>query len=329
MDISIPAGLPSPITDKTLSPRPEDKDFAHRDVNNNINETLSNRLTKLANSSRLNQNQTTNPSILDIGSINQCLDTLESLLAEDPRPNLTREITLCRPSSPQSQPQPHPSTDLDSATNNNETPTSRSPPTLWTINNHARSRSLGEVPTRPRERLPFESLAFHNQVKMLDEELKTLGAEFLERREETLRIYTLYDKERKRLRDRIGELEEEIEELRADMQEEMAEREALQGTVRGLKYWLDGLSKEDNPPRQDSGGRGWWGKKKVGKLGSFDAEALFDGMSAWMRGWSDVEEEFRNRDTARRLRRAIKSKRQAGAQEITTISSSRQPSDID
>ncbi|KAL4778798.1 hypothetical protein BJX76DRAFT_121833 [Aspergillus varians] len=267
------------------------------------NETIADRLTRLANLSTLHRNQAT-PLTLDARTVHQCLDTLESLL--DPRSNLTREISLCR------RPQTSPGARLDF---NNNAPrkldTSRK---RASSDGHSRFRSLEVVSARCPARMSSELVAVHDEVKML-------GEAFVKRREETLHIYMLYDMERKRLESRVAELEADIEELRVDMQEDLAEREALQGTVRGLGAWIDGW-REDyllahqkklmEASRQD--GQGWVTKRKasrpVSRPGGFDTNTLIDGITAWMRGWTDVEEEFRNRDNARRLRRENKQRGQ-------------------
>ncbi|KAL5333023.1 hypothetical protein BJX70DRAFT_81089 [Aspergillus crustosus] len=234
---------------------------------------LSERLTRLAHLSALSSQA--HPLTLDARSIHQCLNTLESLL--DPRSHITRQIAFCRPD-------PATGTKIVSST-------------------HSRSRSLEVTSTKQPRSIPSGLAVVHD-------ELKALADEFRKRRDESLHIYSLCDQEGKRLRSRVAELETEIEELRADMQEEMAEREALQGTVRGFEAWIDSwlteydlahAKKAAGTSRQT--GRGWWTQKKVDKPGGFDADALFEGITAWMRGWADVEEEFRTRDGARRSRR--------------------------
>ncbi|KAL4868576.1 hypothetical protein BDV12DRAFT_96061 [Aspergillus spectabilis] len=267
--------------------QPLDKQDSPRDIDPlSASETLSKRLTRLAHLSTLSAQ--THPLTLDARSIHQCLDTLESLL--DPRSHLTREITLCRPDA-----------GIDGkASRKLDNPKQ---PNISLSSAHSRSRSLKVTPTKRTAPIRSSLAAIHDEVK-------TLADEFMKRRDETVHIYELYDQDRNRLRNRIAELEAEIEDLRADMQEDMAEREALQGTVRGFEAWIDGwlteydlahLKKPIETPRRPS--RGWWTKKKVDKPGGFDADALLEGITAWMRGWTDVEEEFRNRDRARRLRR--------------------------
>lgn len=52
-----------------------------------------------------------------------------------------------------------------------------------------------------------------HDLAAVNDKVKMLGEAFLKRHEETLYIYSLYDRERKGLRHRITELEAEIEEL--------------------------------------------------------------------------------------------------------------------
>lgn len=160
------------------------------------NEIIANRLTRLAHLSTLHEYQR-HPSTLDSRTVNQCLDTLESLL--DPRPNLTREISLCR--LPQTRP--------ESAINFSKPPRKlegpRTPP-ISPSSPHSRSLSLDAVSATRPARMRHDLAAVNDQVKML-------GKAFVKRREETLYIYSLYDSERMQLQRRIAELGAEIEEL--------------------------------------------------------------------------------------------------------------------
>ncbi len=189
---AIPApGEPSnPITelDQTLLVEKTNTPYA--------NEIISDRLTRLAHLSTLHEYQT-HPSTLDSKTVNQCLDTLESLL--DPRSNLTREIALCRP------PQTRPGSAINLPKPPRKLEGPRTPP-ISPSSPHPRSRSLDAVSASRPARMSHDLAAVNDQVKML-------GEAFLKRHEETLYIYSLYDRERKGLRHRITELEAEIEEL--------------------------------------------------------------------------------------------------------------------
>ncbi|KAL5045250.1 hypothetical protein BDW71DRAFT_89318 [Aspergillus fruticulosus] len=291
-------------------------------------EDISNRLTRLARLSTLQENHT-NPFSPEARSINQCLNTLESLLS--PRSNLQSDLTQKVVPTQQSQNRPRrgsgsdPGPDPDAPRRPDPL---RTPAPSSSSRLHSRSRSWEELSTtqltQPARTL-FGTPKVYNQVKEFGEEVRRLGDAFLKRREETLYIYSLHDRERKQMRRRIAELEVEIEELQADMRQDMAEREALQGTVRGFEAWIEGCQEEyrlaQKKPKETltQNGRGWWSKKKVSQPDDFDADALFDGITAWMRGWADVQEEFRDRDRARRQRKTGKNKQ---GQETMIIGSS-------
>ncbi|KAL6239096.1 hypothetical protein BDW75DRAFT_166796 [Aspergillus navahoensis] len=288
-------------------------------------EDISNRLTRLARLSTL-QGSHTNPCSPDARSIDQCLKTLEFLLS--PRSNLQSDLTQKLVPTPQSQncpgrgsgSDPCPDPDAPRRPQPLRTPTPSSGSRI-----HSHSCSCEEISTtqltRPARTL-FETPKVYSQVKEFSEEVKRLCDAFLKRREETLHIYSLHDRERKQMRRRIAELEAEIEELQAVMQQNMAEREALQGTVRGFETWIEGCQEDyrlaQKKPKDSltPNGRGWWSKKKVNQPDDFDADALFEGITAWMRGWADVEEGFRDQDRARRHRRTGKNTQ---GQETTTI----------
>ncbi|KAL4920296.1 hypothetical protein BDW62DRAFT_199023 [Aspergillus aurantiobrunneus] len=302
--IPTPSEIQEPVTESKEALHLEKEDFT------DANESLSNRLTRLALLSTLHGNQT-HPLTFDVETVYQCLDTLESIL--DPRSNLTREISLCRP------PHARPGTAHESdASKKSDKPRA----SVAASNGTFHPRSLEVVPTGRPSRLLSGVAAVYDEVKML-------GEAFVQRREETFHIYRLYGIEQKRLGGRIVELEAELEKLRADMQEDLAEREALQGTVRGLEAWFNGWQDEyelayQKKPTETArqNGRGWWSRKKVEKPDGFDAAALFDGVTAWMRGWKDFEEEFHDRDRARKLRRESRQQ----SQHITDIS---RRSDVD
>ncbi|KAL4774174.1 hypothetical protein BDW60DRAFT_227121 [Aspergillus nidulans var. acristatus] len=289
-------------------------------------ENISNRLTQLARLSTLHGSHA-NRFSAEAQSINQCLDTLEFLL--NPRSDLKSNLTQKVASNQQTQNQPGRSAGSDPGPDpgaSRRPDGLRGPAASSSSMVHSHSCSLEELSTtqltQPARTL-FETPKVYNQLKEFNEEMKRLSDALLKRREETFYIYSLHDKERKRMRCRIAELEAEIEELQADMQQDMAEREALQGTVHGFETWIERCQEEHQlahkkkpteTPRQN--GRGWWSKQKVDQPDDFDVGALFDGITAWMQGWADVKEEFRNRERARRQRRIERNKQR---QDITNI----------
>lgn len=147
-----------------------------------------------------------NKSSLDRGSIDQCLDALEALL--DPRSHLTREIAeiaSCRHSSAP----PSFTVELDKEI------ASPSCVSGGQRNGHGRSRSLdGHRPKQPAP-MPTTLPAIYEKVKMFGLEVNNLSEAFMQRREETLYMYSLYDKKQERMRDNIAKLEAEIKELYA------------------------------------------------------------------------------------------------------------------
>ncbi|KAL4910723.1 hypothetical protein BDW74DRAFT_172193 [Aspergillus multicolor] len=323
--------ISSPITVVHRALSPDDEGFPNYEGTR-----ISNRLIRLARLPTL-QGNSTEPFSLDAKRIEQCLNKLESLLdlqfkvpqSDFAGPNLTQKDVL--PPQSQTRLDRGPESDPGAGINTGFIPIARTAPKkseslrsaapASSSKVHLQSRALEELSTPPARAL-FEIPNVYKQVNMFGNEVRKLGDAFLKRREETLYIYSLYDKERKRMRGRIAELEAEIEELEADMQQDMAAREALQGTVHGFEVWIDGC-REDyrmtrKKPRENSrqSGGGWWSKTKVDKPDDFDADAVFDGITAWLRGWADVEEEFRNQDQARRLRRNGKNRQE---EETSTI----------
>ncbi|KAL4750154.1 hypothetical protein BDW72DRAFT_119766 [Aspergillus terricola var. indicus] len=315
----LPDNEGAPSSKDTLSPLTVDHRALPLDEGGPLSsEDISNRLTQLARLSTLRGSHS-NAFSPEAQSINRCLDTLEFLL--NSRSTLQSNLTQKVASNRQTQNQPGHNPESDPGP---DPDASRRPDSLRGLVAssssmvHSNSRSLEELSTTQLTQpacMLFETPKVYNQVKEFDEEMKKLGEAFLKRREETFYIYSLHDRERKQMRRRIAELEAEFEELQADMQQDMAEREALQGTVRGFETWIERCQEEyqlahkEKPtetPRQN--GRGWWSKKKVDQPDYFDADALFDGITAWMRGWADVKEEFRNRERARRERRIEKNK---------------------
>lgn len=89
--------------------------------------------------------------------------------------------------------------------------------------------------------------------------------------------------------------------------EDAIELEGIQGTVRGLQNWIDGLREAQNLGHQKrlerTLSRYWGGRKTNDRSSETDAEIVLDGLSAWMRGWRDVEDTFQVRANARKTRR--------------------------
>lgn len=98
---------------------------------------------------------------------------------------------------------------------------------------------------------------------------------------------------------------------KADLVEDAVELEGIQGTIHGLQAWVEGLqeadlisrSKRDIAHQKTRGRWGRGGSDSEHVASEADAEMLLEGLSAWMRGWKDVEEEYQVRTRARRTRR--------------------------
>ncbi len=95
----------------------------------------------------------------------------------------------------------------------------------------------------------------------------------------------------------------------SEMLENTIELESLRGTVRGLENWIGSWKRERElfeKQRENQSHRRWGQKqRKVLQGDGADKDAFIDGVSAWMRGWRDVEEGFRIRAQMRNQRREI------------------------
>ncbi|KAE8384099.1 hypothetical protein BDV23DRAFT_43508 [Aspergillus alliaceus] len=232
---------------------------------------LPERLAKLAHMASQNAHVSTE----DTTAVYHCLDTLEALF--DPRPKLTQEIVKCRP------PRIYP-----------ETSTLVAPSSAYPSPMEDRAASVNEP--------------FHPQLQALLNEVTALNVELNQRREESFRIYALLMRESQGLSRRISELEDEVHELESDIVEDSAEREALQGTVRGLEAWINAWQKEPDLAgrapgtlRQNQAKRRM--KRQQEEHNESGTDALLEGITAWMRGWKDVEEGFRIRERDREVKR--------------------------
>lgn len=96
----------------------------------------------------------------------------------------------------------------------------------------------------------------------------------------------------------------------SDLVEDAVELEGIQGTVHGLHDWIDRIREEQRLVRTSrtlayqKSRRSWIGRKeKQDWAVEMDSEMMLEGLSAWMRGWRDVEEGFQVRAQARQTRR--------------------------
>ncbi|KAL5361360.1 hypothetical protein BJX96DRAFT_83834 [Aspergillus floccosus] len=143
------------------------------------------------------------------------------------------------------------------------------------------------------------------QLTALLDEATALNTELQQRRDESFRLYDRLTRECHRLTRRVSELEDVLHYLKADIQEDSSEREALHGTVQGLQNWFTAWSAQHGQivARKLSQHRRRWPRPKMAHSHENEVEALLEGIAAWMRGWNDLEEGFRARERARRRTR--------------------------
>jgi len=128
-----------------------------------------------------------------------------------------------------------------------------------------------------------------------------------QRHTESLHLHALFTAKCEALAQRVIELEVELSELQSDMFENTIELEGLRGTVRGLENWIGRWKRERESIEMRREGRshrkwGWKQRKDLEGYGD-ENDVLIDGITAWMRGWRDVEEGFRIRAQTRNQRR--------------------------
>ncbi|KAE8323741.1 hypothetical protein BDV39DRAFT_130835 [Aspergillus sergii] len=267
--LSPPHSLPEHTWETDMS-RPTSPSDAH-DTGEDATH-LPQRLAKIAHM----VSQNVDVSSEDTIAAHHCLNTLEALL--DPRPKLTQEVVKCRPTR------------------------------IYPETSHpVASAASCSAPMEDRASSAFEPSS--SQLIALLNEVTALNADLNQRRKESSQIYDLLRRECQGLSRRILELENVVHELETDIVEGSAEREALHGTVRGLEAWVNGWQNESKPgtSRQNKARR--WIRRKPEERYETDSEALIEGITAWMRGWKDVEEGFRVRERGRQERREERQRR--------------------
>ncbi|KAJ5679725.1 hypothetical protein N7462_007969 [Penicillium macrosclerotiorum] len=147
------------------------------------------------------------------------------------------------------------------------------------------------------------------QLTTLLGEVTALNSELDRRRQESIEIRDLFEEKCRGLTRTVAELEGEMLELQADLVEDAVELEGIQGTVHGLHDWIDNVCKNQkinqisrHTTRQTSRRR-WRREEEHETSADTDWELMLEGLSAWMRGWRDVEEGFQVRARARKTRR--------------------------
>ncbi|KAJ5659800.1 hypothetical protein N7507_006251 [Penicillium longicatenatum] len=148
-----------------------------------------------------------------------------------------------------------------------------------------------------------------SQLTTLLGEVTSLNQELQQRHTESVEIREVYEDRCRGLTRTVAELEDEVSELRSDLVEDAVELEGIQGTIHGLQHWIEGMREEQKRARvaRDSvrrkAKRGWGGRKNIDEIGETEGEVVLEGLSAWMRGWKDVEDGFKIRARGRRTRR--------------------------
>ncbi|KAJ5082881.1 hypothetical protein N7532_011924 [Penicillium argentinense] len=148
-----------------------------------------------------------------------------------------------------------------------------------------------------------------DQLQLLLNEVTALNGEVEKRRKESNEIRELFEERCRGLTRTVAELEDEVLELQGDLVEDSIELEGIQGTIRGLQDWIYGMREAQKMPRiakersRLKARRRWGGRGSSEDRVETDGEVMLDGLTAWMRGWKDVEEGFQMRSRARQTRR--------------------------
>ncbi|KAL4811142.1 hypothetical protein BDV18DRAFT_155752 [Aspergillus unguis] len=209
----------------------------------------------------------------DIETTDTCLDALQSL--QDQLSYLQRSRPQSKPAS-DSEHDPDESRKIDS-----QGQSSASSSTSASANQRAQKTS--------------DSTALNMRLKKVSEGLNEIDEAFAQRLEESRYICSLHGKIQLRMRDQIADLEADVEELRANIQEDLAEREKLQDIVRALELWVE---------------------KSQGEI---DVDALLHGITTWTRVWKEIDTTFREQKKARSLRRATRKDIKRQIHEIADI----------
>ncbi|KAJ5168007.1 uncharacterized protein N7482_003601 [Penicillium canariense] len=213
-------------------------------------------------------------------TIHAHLDVVESIL-RDPRPELTREMGKYRRRS-------------------------------WgrAMMETVEKKTMTEKEAAPEQKDRVDRHAVLAQLTALLGEVTLVNEEIGRRRTESSEICDLFEERCRGLTRTVAELEDEVAELQADLVEDAVELEGIQGTVHGLHDWIGRLREEHKPVRMSkdlayqTSRRRWVSRKETEEwTATTDGEMMLDGLSAWMRGWRDVEEGFQARARARQIRR--------------------------
>ncbi|EER44048.1 conserved hypothetical protein [Histoplasma capsulatum H143] len=183
----------------------------------------------------------------------------------------------------------------------------------------------------------------HRELEVLMRDLQRVTRCLEQRRTECLHLNAVFTVKCEKLAQRILEMEDEIDELRAEKIENAVELEGLKRTMRGLEGWIRSWKKKlhrrdeagmnldldsdseytwssvDSSLFGRAGGKeGWAHSNEVSRLMGVvdgrndDIDTLMDGIRMWFRDWDEVEEGFRIRARLREQRMAMRLNRGRG-----------------
>ncbi|KAG5303485.1 hypothetical protein I7I50_10261 [Histoplasma capsulatum G186AR] len=183
----------------------------------------------------------------------------------------------------------------------------------------------------------------HRELEVLMRDLQRVTRCLEQRRTECLHLNAVFTVKCEKLAQRILEMEDEIDELRAEKIENAVELEGLKRTMRGLEGWIRSWkmkmhrrdeagmnldldsdseytwSSVDSSLFGRAGGKeGWAHSNEVSRLMGVvdgrndDIDTLMDGIRMWFRDWDEVEEGFRIRARLREQRMAMRLNRGRG-----------------
>ncbi|KAH8701678.1 hypothetical protein BGW36DRAFT_423980 [Talaromyces proteolyticus] len=288
------------FTDSAIDVKEELSECTSTSHDNDPASPLPDRISRIAQLAAA-QDPSRQLNVDERAAVDRHLEGLERLLllssaSSDPRPQISHEIAKIRP-----------------VRRTSISPTGTITPPIRRRNDNE-SHEDGNVPA------PRTIQQTSCDLSMLLEEISIANSELQQRRIESRHIHDLFTIKCEGMAQRIIELENEIHELRSDILEDTINLEGLRGTVRGLESWIGRWQRQREvsipPPSTSSTQRGskWKRKGKQQQLNrnahdiddgddDNDFDTLLDGISAWMRGWNDVEDGFRIRARRRKIRR--------------------------
>ncbi|KAJ5088835.1 hypothetical protein N7456_012451 [Penicillium angulare] len=272
--------------------------------------------------------------------IHHHLDAIESILRDpNPDPTPTPTPTPTPNDDCDCNHSPNPTPDLSIPESNSKSKSDHTNPNSKRRTSYRTKSLLGDRSASELEQpdwLIKSQLAKEREMEIsLDEllgEVSFLNDQISKRREESIRIQELWEERERGFRREIAELGDEVDELREDLVEDAVELEGIQGTIHGLQNWIEGMTIMMRDERRKERKRDHhliqvkanaktkrgirWGRKPEARndydyinqsldqiSGDDDGEIVLEGLSAWMRGWRDVEDGFQARAQGRKVKR--------------------------